>query len=154
MSLVERPLFGLPSHLRLCSRFINLPRIISANPTTRECHVPGGLPYRSNCNPPRLIFFWPPAQQVKALATALMSEGNPGRGICQRERRSTKTVHPPIPRPPAVAISGVNFRSSPRIDWRPWRILYLYVTCPAAHVIDGLDVIGRQYLTKSFMDLY
>lgn len=151
MSLVERPLFA--PRLRLCSRFINLPRIISANPTTRQCHVPGRLPYRSNSNPARLIF--PPAQQVKALATALMSEGNPGRGICQRERGVQRLSTQSIPRPPAATISGVNFRSSP-----PHRLaaianfIYVYVTCPAGHVIDGLDVSRRQYLTKSFMDLY
>lgn len=88
---------GLSLRLRLCSQFINLPRIISANPTTRQCHVPGGLPYRSACSVPVIRRGWfsfgPPAQQVKALPTALMREGNPGRGIYQRER-STKTVHP------------------------------------------------------------
>lgn len=44
--------------LRLRSRFINLPSIISANPATRPCHVPPGQTALSQCslhkrNPPR-----------------------------------------------------------------------------------------------------
>lgn len=139
--------------LRLCSRFINLPSIISANPATRQCHVPPGQTGRqaalSQCslhkrNPPRPGTAGESADgcfNERARATLAGEEGFSSGwgvpiptiiGLLRRQFLASIFVCPP------TSIGGHGE----------------FYMCPAGHVIDGLDVIRRQYLTKSIMDFY
>lgn len=134
--------------LRLRSRFINLPSIISANPATRPCHVPPGQTALSQCslhkrNPPRPCTAGESADGCfNDRARAGRARGGPGvpipnpKGLLRRQFLASIFVCSTPPPPPGTSIGGHGE----------------FYTCPAGHVIDGLDVIRRQYLTKSIMD--
>lgn len=105
------------------------------------------------------------ADRQAALSQCSLHKRNPPRpgtagesadGCFNERARATLAggTHTHPHRTPAAAISGVNFRLSlppPHTSIGGHGEFYM---CPAGHVIDGLDVIRRQYLTKSIMDFY